>query len=100
MPNTKAPTVEEMMAEHGVRLSPAEREFIAAMRYARDQGVGFGFMQQATEWEWNHRDQLGTVWGPTYFENRIRALEAEIASLKKSQEQEHEANHGRRGKQR
>ena len=88
----RPPTVEEHLAAWQAQcrrqdgpppaVSPEELEFIAAMRRAADSRVGFGFMQQMIEVEWNHRAN-GGGWGPVYFEKLIRKLEAEIEQLKK-----------------
>lgn len=49
--------------------SEAEVDFIQAMRKAAAAGVGYGWMQQVIEWEWQATG-IG-AWGPEYFERRI-----------------------------
>lgn len=52
----KPKTVEEILAiwekQPGARVSIAEREFIRDMRHAASKGVGYGWMKQVIEWEW------------------------------------------------
>jgi hypothetical protein len=72
-------TVEEKLtawASQGptARVSPAERQFIEDMRKAAAAGVGYGWMQQVIEWEWQEK-YPGTAWGYEYFMNQIRELE-------------------------
>lgn len=57
-------------------LSAAEMRFIANMRLAASDGVGYGFMQQVTEWEW--QDKGEGAWGPEYFHAEIERLTAEL----------------------
>ena len=63
-------TVEERLAEWekqpGARVSSDERAFILYMREASKRGVGYGWMQQVIEWEWQSKDPKG-AWGPEYF---------------------------------
>jgi hypothetical protein len=61
-------------------LSPAERGFIADMRRAAAVGVGYGFMQQVTEWEW--QGEGIAAWGPEYFEAERKKLTADIERLR------------------
>lgn len=63
------------------RTSSAEWEFIADMRRARDHGVGYGWMQQVIEWEWQAK-QPGGSWGPEYYEGTIRTLEDQLAKTR------------------
>jgi hypothetical protein len=57
----------------GARVTQAEWQFIADMRHAAANGVGYGWMQQIIEWEWQ---SLGhAAFGPEYFHKRISALE-------------------------
>jgi hypothetical protein len=80
------PTVEEHLAAWAAQsptcvVTSAERQFIADMRKAWSNDVGFGWMQSIIEVEWNAR--LGAHgWGPRYFEGRIAELEKELAALK------------------
>jgi hypothetical protein len=57
------------------RVSSAERKFIADMRAAAAAGVGYGWMQQVCEWEWQEYGLA--AWGPEYFQRRIDELEAQ-----------------------
>lgn len=70
-------TVEQKLAEWlkqpGTVVTPAERAFIRMMRDAARDGVGYGWMQQIIEWEWQ---AVGVgAWGPEYFHRRIDELE-------------------------
>lgn len=68
-------TVEErlnvFLRQPGTFVTAAERQFIADMRKAAAAGVGYGWMQQITEWEWQSKDAVG-AWGPEYFEKQLR----------------------------
>lgn len=60
------------LRQPGASVAPAEQQFIADMRKAAAAGVGYGWMQQITEWEWQSKDPTG-AWGPEYFEKRAAA---------------------------
>lgn len=84
-----AKTVEQRLQQWasqapGLRVAPAEQQFIADMRKARAAGVGFGWMQQVIEWEWNAVSATGG-WGPEYYDRLVKTLEAEIERLKAEQ---------------
>ena len=78
--NIKAKTLEQRLSEwafHPDRIdtfiTPNEKWFIAQMRAAASNGVGYGWMQQIIEWEW-----LSTgigAWGPEYFQRKINILD-------------------------
>jgi hypothetical protein len=76
-------SIEKNLAVHakqpGAR-SPtgAERQFIEDLRKAALCGVGYGWMQQVIEWEWQAHGP--GAWGPYYFGNRISELEKLVAS--------------------
>jgi hypothetical protein len=81
-------TVEDRLGEWAAqgptcRVSLAEWQFIEAMRSFARAGVGYGWMQQVIEWEWQHaadkKGLPGSAWGPEYYEGRIRDLEAALA---------------------
>lgn len=65
-------TLEDRLAEWlkqpGTFVTPAEHQFIADMRKAAAAGVGYGWMQQVTEWEWQSKSDH--AWGPEYFEKQ------------------------------
>lgn len=71
-------TVEERMREWlkqpGTAVMPGETQFIVDMRKAALHGVGYGWMQQVIEWEWQSKAE--GAWGPEYFGKRIKELEA------------------------
>ena len=71
--------LDEWAQQPGACVTPAERQFIADMRKARFNGVGYGWMQSIIEVEW--QSTHGHSWGPRYFEKRIRELEDEIKAL-------------------
>jgi hypothetical protein len=58
------------LKQPGTRVTPAERQFIADMRKAAAAGVGYGWMQQVTEWEWQSKDPIG-AWGPESYEKEL-----------------------------
>lgn len=87
----KHPPIEEILADHvaegGAPRSKIDRDFITIMRACADKGVAFGFMMQAIEWEWNHREEkehgaARGVFGPLYFEAKLAEKDREIARLK------------------
>lgn len=59
--------LDQWLKQPGTFVTEAERTFIADMRKARAAGVGYGWMQQVTEWEWQSHDPVG-AWGPESFE--------------------------------
>ena len=75
-------------------VSPAEWQFLAAVQQYAGRGVGFGFMAQVIEWEWQHYCERmgfpGGAWGPEYYDNRIRELEAELVAARQRAETEGE----------
>jgi hypothetical protein len=68
--------LEEWLKQPGTFVTSAEREFIDDMRTARERGVGYGWMQQVIEWEWQSKS-VGS-WGPEYFHKRIKELEGKV----------------------
>jgi len=54
-----------------------EHRFILDMRTAASNGVGYGWMQQIIEWEWQEKAP-GMSFGPEYYETTIRNLEDQI----------------------
>jgi hypothetical protein len=58
----------------------AERGFLGAVRTAARMQVGYGWMQQVIEAEW--QAQGVGAWGPASFEEAIRRLEAERERLR------------------
>lgn len=74
--------LKEWLKLPGARLLPREIEFIARMRESAATGVGYGFMQQVIEWEWQDR-AIGSH-GPEYFRKRIDELEKERDALRAS----------------
>ena len=89
-PDAQTPlTVEERLSEWmkqpGAFVRPCERLFIEDMRSAANASVGYGWMQQIIEWEWqntlHHKWQLNSgAFGPDYFGKRIAELELAIAA--------------------
>lgn len=74
--------IKEWLKQPGSRLGEDERLFIQCVRHFAGRSVGYGFMQQVCEWEWQaacERDGLpGSAWGPEYFHNsREKAVLAE-----------------------
>jgi hypothetical protein len=62
----------QWLRQPGTFMTPAEWQFIADMRKAAAAGVGYGWMQQIAEWEWQSKDP-NSAWGPEYFEKRDAA---------------------------
>jgi hypothetical protein len=62
----------EWLKQPGTALSAAELQFITDMRKAARKGVGYGWMQQVIEWEWQEVHP-GSAWGPEYYEKELRA---------------------------
>jgi hypothetical protein len=59
-------TVEQILERHlkmGGYVTPAERQFIKDMRTARANDVGYGWMKQVINWEWEHADHRQVVYG-------------------------------------
>jgi hypothetical protein len=63
----------KFLEQPGTFITSPEKQFIADMRRARALGVGYGWMQQVIEWEWQSKGPGS--FGPEYFEKRIRELE-------------------------
>lgn len=78
-------TVEERLAlwaqQPGAVVTGAQRQFIEDMRRARADGVGYGWMQQIIEWEWQS-EGIGAL-GPDYYERRLAEAKNTIAALTK-----------------
>lgn len=81
-------TLEQRLAQWasqpGAFVTAAEWEFIQHMRDAARCGVGYGWMQQIIEWEWDEKSPHS--WGPEYHERQLAALRAECARLKAGEE--------------
>lgn len=63
----------EWLKQRGTSIVCPEREFIKLMRKAAAEGVGYGWMQQIIEWEWQSKGP--GAWGPEYFNREIQRLE-------------------------
>lgn len=68
--------LDDWLQQPGAFVTQAERQFIADMRKARSAGVGYGWMQQMIEWEWQSTG-VG-AWGPEHFHRRIQELEQRL----------------------
>jgi hypothetical protein len=62
------------LEQPGTFMTSAERQFIADMRKAASAGVGYGWMQQIIEWEWQDKGD-GAI-GPEFALKLLRELEA------------------------
>lgn len=85
------PTVEEHLAAWAKQVDtcvirPEEWAFVAGMRHAFRRGVGFGWMQQIIEIEWNAKHG-SCAWGPRYFGEQIEKLRAEVLALRAAMNQ-------------
>lgn len=74
------------LRQPGTFVTDCEKAFVVRMRDAANCGVGYGWMQQVIEWEWQAYCEAhnlpGWAWGPEYFGKRIKELEAEVERLK------------------
>lgn len=68
----------EWLKQPGAFITNSQIQFIEQMREAAKAGVGYGWMQQIIEWEWQSKS-AGAL-GPEYFERRIRGLDGSNAS--------------------
>lgn len=79
-PRTLEQRLAEWASQPGAVVTAPERTFIALMRNAAASGVGYGWMQQVIEWEWQSKG-LGAL-GPEYAERERRKAKAERDELK------------------
>lgn len=82
----KPKTVEERLAECQAQslaciVMPVEREFIVTMRGFVSRGVGYGWMQQIIEWEWQSKHVR--AWGPERFHEWLAEKDKLIGTLAK-----------------
>lgn len=75
--------LDEWLKQPGAFVTTAERQFIDDMRKARAAMVGYGWMQQIIEWEWQSTG--AGAWGPEYFAKRIEELEKKLAPGKRDE---------------
>lgn len=61
--------LDEWLKQPGTFVTRAERDFIMEMRAAAANGVGYGWMQQVIEWEWQSKGP--GAWGPEYFHKQL-----------------------------
>ena len=68
-------TVEQRFAEWlklpGAFVTADERAFVEDMRRSSARGVGYGWMQQVIEWEWQSKGS--GAWGPESHERELTA---------------------------
>ena len=83
-PRTLEQRLEKWQQRSGAAVSAAERRFIADMRYAACNGVGYGWMQQIIEWEWQNKSPHS--WGPECYERELAACQARLAEAGKDAE--------------
>lgn len=69
-------SIEGKVQAHRKPMPPSAWEFVAALRAAASQGVGYGLMLQLVEWEWQAKG-LGAV-GPEYYEGEIARLKHQL----------------------
>lgn len=79
-PRTLEQRLAEWASQPGAVVTAPERTFIALMRNAAASGVGYGWMQQVIEWEWQSKG-LGAL-GPEYAGRERRKAQAERDALK------------------
>lgn len=88
--NDQARDVVRAVLSRMPNVMPGEEAFLQCAAEAAQRGVGFGWMQQATEMLWQEWSKaIGhppTAWGPAYYEARIRELEARLAARKRTRE--------------
>lgn len=68
--------LKEWLRQPGAVVTEAQIQFIAEMRKTASAGVGYGWMQQIIEWEWQSKS-VGPL-GPEYYGERIRELEEQL----------------------
>lgn len=59
------------------RITPQGESFLRAVREHKE--LGYGWMQQVIEWEWQHKSP--GAWGPEYFNKEVERLETEVETL-------------------
>jgi hypothetical protein len=64
--------LDQFLKQPGTSITHEELGFIAHMRECASHGVGYGWMQQVIEWEWQSKDPHG-AWGPERFASERRA---------------------------
>lgn len=73
------------LSQPGTHVTGPERQFIELMREAASHGVGYGWMQQVIEWEWQaktvEQGMAHGAWGPEYFGEQIADLEAKLETF-------------------
>jgi len=78
-PRTLEQRIDEWLKQPGTFVTEHERRFILDMRSAAMNHVGYGWMQQITEWEWQSKG-IG-AFGPEYFSRELAAAERLIKNL-------------------
>lgn len=66
----------EFLKQPDTSINAAERQFIDDIRRARASGVGYGWMQQVIEWEWQSVSRI--AFGPEYYRTQINDLERKL----------------------
>lgn len=79
-PRTVEQRLDEWAAQPGAVVSKPERDFISAMRWFASLGVGYGWMQQVIEWEWQTKG-AGAI-GPEYWTRALTAAESALAEAR------------------
>lgn len=72
--------IAKWLEQPGTFVTAAKSQFIADMRSAADRGVGYGWMQQIIEWEWQSKGPGSH--GPEYYHKLIKELEARLTGTK------------------
>ena len=69
--------LDRFLKQPGTFVTADERVFITHMRQAKAAGVGYGWMQQVIEWEWQSKGPGS--WGPEFFAKEIARLTDELS---------------------
>ena len=80
-PRTVEDRIGRFLAQPGAYVGEPDYQFIAKIRESARHGVGYGFMQQVIEWEWQSKEQ--GAWGPEYFHTEIERLERELVAARR-----------------
>jgi hypothetical protein len=64
----------------GTFITHREQIFIRHMREAAAEGVGYGWMQQVIEWEWQSKDPNG-AFGPTWYQAQVQKLRDQLTVM-------------------
>lgn len=88
-PRTLEQRIAQWAQQPGAFVTVIEWSFIAAMRDFARRGVGYGWMQQVIEWEWQSKGSGS--WGPESHERDLAAMTARAEAAERDAERLREA---------